>query len=554
MTSTHFRAQAGICLLCTSILLTAGVGTALAGTQDGVLVARTGPELPATAPAVSERGDLIFTMAFFQPDPELWYFQTFQTGARAPLSVSARVLMESRDALPGYPDDAEMSFPNFSVAGIEGVSENYHNWATFNSQGDAALLDLMRWRSTPNGFTDLQGRIRTVTDGAVRDMARTRIQEAPGYPGGFSRFMYEQQRLDSGGTIFFSNIWIPDEGLSLTGLWHDDGASYRPAFMSNEPAPGTDTDFLELAAFDEFHYNREGNFIVRGNLERQPGDHRDLTTGVWGGHISDPGLIARGGDMAPGPAASTYRDFFDAAVHGDTFSFVARLRRSAGVVENENDTGIWAAQAGDSSRSGGVREILREGAPIANIPGLHVADITRAVVLADDYFVFESAIHPGSADAPAVTERDNEALFVHRDGETDALLREGHTVSARAILEFGPIGINAAGDLAFTVDLEGPRIDGSDGNILEGALYAYSRANDELMLIAAAGQVMDFEGQLLTVEKVLFSTKSGLNNNGLIAYTLRFDDGSPAVFTQFVPAPGAIALFGIAALGRRRRR
>lgn len=181
-------------------------------------------------------------------------------------------------------------------------------------------------------------------------------------------------------------------------------------------------------------------------------------------------------------------------------------------------------------------------------------------------------------DVTGVGQNDSAILSLGADGQLRKLARTFEAVSVLTTLMPGEfarmtafqsgLAANSMGQVAFTSTL-GSSLgsSGSVSGLIGNNLGLFATFPDgTLSLIAQRGELFFAPGMAmpLTVSAINGITTSGgqdgrsmsLNDNGDLAYSLQFSDGSSGVFVTRVPEPGTAALTfvaGIAALIRRRR-
>jgi hypothetical protein len=122
--------------------------------------------------------------------------------------------------------------------------------------------------------------------------------------------------------------------------------------------------------------------------------------------------------------------------------------------------------------------------------------------------------------------------------------------------------LNAAGQVAFTGNLTGPGVSVGLGN---GSTLWATDLDGALVMIARTGtSFTDGLGNTHTISSIGFFGGTGnqdghtstFNDNGDLAFTLSFSDGTQGAFVTHIPAPGAASLLALGGLvtARRRRR
>jgi len=288
--------------------------------------------------------------------------------------------------------------------------------------------------------------------------------------------------------------------LTSRGIWQQVGGALQLAVRSGTQAAGLGAG-VAFADFGDPAFNNARHLAFRGVLTGTGVDASNNES-VWSNASGALSLVAREGDSAPDvPAGVLFGGFrgtnlYDAILRGNgDAAFVSELT-GAGVTP-QNDAALWA------QRNGVLGLVAREGDAAPGTP----AGTLFSDGLAGDFLPYMNDMglfaFKGSLTGPGVGTANDEGFWaMHSDGSMHLLFREGD------VLEVRPGDFRT---LAFTNYSPRAPTGGQDGR-----------------------------------QRIL-------NNNGELAFTANFTDGSQAVLVFTIPEPASAALMALAWIGLVRR-
>ncbi|MBB6428984.1 PEP-CTERM sorting domain-containing protein [Algisphaera agarilytica] len=369
---------------------------------------------------------------------------------------------------------------------------------------------------------------------------------------------------------------------ALLGPTAGPGSALGVIARRGDPAPGVADGAAYLGFSNRNTINNQGEVAFAHSLQTGTGTvvDDDNNSAVFGPSGSGLGLLGREDSPAPGVSdGAEFSGFGGAPVlnnAGDT-AFVGFLRTGNGdPVEDSGPDSNNSALFGPTSGSGSSLGLVAR----ANDPAPGTADDAEfdsfnAVRLNDHGdLLFTASVRTGTGapvdDSFSGPDSNNFAIFGPTDGPGSALgviARRGDTapgVTDGAELNFfATPQFNNAGQAAFISFLR----DGTGGGAVDSTngtgLFAY--ADGELSLIARAGDlftVLLADGiteEQRTISFISFGSTvdngtPALNNEGQLAFTLSFTDGSGGIFVATIPEPTTLALLGMSGLTLATRR
>lgn len=267
--------------------------------------------------------------------------------------------------------------------------------------------------------------------------------------------------------------------------------------------------------------------------------------------------VARNGDVAPGTAAAVFSA--SQGVGSRSFSNAGLMFYSAltgGDTTTANSAGYWLTTANASQSL-----IVRRGDAAPGTDGVFNGLHSSMFALTNSgVSIFQSSISGGTVDSTNDT-----GMWMGTAGSLSLIAREGDYApgTAGAVLASwmgSSFATNNAGQVVFNADLLGGD---TVGGVNSTGMFGYTPGYGLTMITRTGDQFEVSPGVFKTI--VQFNVQSGdngggssqsLNDNGQIAISLSFSDGSNAIVLSVVPAPGAagLASLGGLVLAARRRR
>ncbi len=362
-----------------------------------------------------------------------------------------------------------------------------------------------------------------------------------------------------------------------SGLYIGQPGAMSLALRQNDTVASIDAGgAARLGAFNTNNHalNHAGRYVVQNTLQGT------VNTGTGAGSnnvaiVSNRNgfveKLARVGDAAPdssgNPSADLYRSFSNVGLGFNNAGRVViqgTLRDAAGA---QTSTGSIFTDAG----TGVMRQVARASTAlpsfIGETPG-EFAGVTWGTpsnapsINASDTVVFTSAL----TGAPAGF--GNLLLTMQNVAGTDQyrrIARSGDVVAPGAALNsFNSVGataINVLGQLVFQATLTGSGVTASSDSAIFGwdptaGLIMVAREGDLLPNPLGPGTktIASFGSMSPVGSGGEDGRVSNLASNGKLAFTVVFTDGTEAVCSAMIPAPGSLALLGLAGVVASRRR
>ncbi len=322
--------------------------------------------------------------------------------------------------------------------------------------------------------------------------------------------------------------------------------------------------------------NGNGHFAVISNLQGS------VTTGTGAGSNSamissnrsgSLEVIARVGNAAPdatGAASSDlYRALGTSAVGFNNVghvAFASSLRNAAG-------TQTASSALFTDSGSGTLRMVARNGDLLPSISGAIGSEFdgvtwgtfSNTYLTGSDTLAFSATIGNtgGSGNTNVLMTMDASGAFHRVVRSGDVAIVDGAPLGGDArFTSFSNITVNAASQMAFSATLNGNGIFGGPGGN-NNAIFGYDPAGGLFLLARTSDAFEVAPGDLRIISSIGGLSSTGgqdgrvtsLSENGKIALSLDFSDGSSGVFLFTIPAPASLSLLSFAGLvGLRRRR
>lgn len=364
---------------------------------------------------------------------------------------------------------------------------------------------------------------------------------------------------DAGQTVFRGALAGPEVGIDNNkGIWSE-GAGNGLALIAREgnaaPNSASGVTFANLDTYFDPGINSEGQTVFRGSLTG-PSIDSGNNRGVWlDSEETGLGLLALNGNAAPGiPSGETFIRFSSDPVINNAghVAFMAYFTNPD--PDRLQKAGIWSAGGGNGlalvASAGSAAPGTGSGVDYAGFfftgPVLNGAGETAFV---------------GMLEGTGVNATNNEGIWSEGAGADLALVartadaapgtESGVVFSDLVDVLLGRPALNIAGQTAFRGRLSGVGVNESN----DEGIWAEDRLG-ELTLIAREGDLLDVDDgpqtDFRTISKILFDTGSGnedgypggFNDQGQLAFTAQFTNGSSGVFvSNLVAAPLVTADF-----------
>ena len=234
--------------------------------------------------------------------------------------------------------------------------------------------------------------------GGVTALVAREDGPAPSLPSG-ARFatLPAVATLADGGNLAFAASLRTSSSLGVssandTGIWATFGQPLRLVVRENNAAPGsTDGGLFDSLSGTAIASNRAGQFAFATALKTGGSIGTANRFGLWLWDPAQFGLVARGGQQAPGaPTGAVFAQPQSPSL-GGSLTFRSTLATNAGGVTNSSDTGIWALDNGQ------VTLFAREG---SQAPGLAAGALFNqlndgSTVNGAGHFTFRASLRTG---------------------------------------------------------------------------------------------------------------------------------------------------------------
>ena len=356
-----------------------------------------------------------------------------------------------------------------------GVVFSFLGLPVINPAGQTAFsANLSRASSNNNSgiYSDVSGTLAQV----VREG-----DQAPGADPGvvFSDFSLSFPSLNAAGQIAFSGS-LTGAGVDTTndsGIYSEDSGTLAQVARAGGQAPGADPGvvFSSFGRDSLPAFNPAGQTAFRGDLT---GTGVDATndSGIYSEGSGTLTQVARAGGQAPGADPGVVFSGFNVLsvlnAAGQT-AFEGFLTGTG--VDFTNDTAIY------SEGSGTLAQVARAGdqAPGAD-PGVVFRRFNDPVLNAAGQTAFEAGL-----DGEALNSTNNSGIYSEGSGTLAQVAREGGQAPGAApgvvFDRFGAPVLNAAGQTAFSADLDGTGVDRTNDSGI------YSEGSGTLAQVARTG-------------------------------------------------------------------
>ena len=493
-------------------------GEQVTGEDEGVLF------VSFTNRTINSSGQVAFQGFLIGDLPNGFVTRTLYSNASGTLTQVAR----AGDQAPGANND--VLFDNFG----------FSSSPVLNNSGQLAFFGSL----TGNGVDSSNNSgIYTENSGALAQIAREG-EPAPGGSGDvFTNF--ENPVINDVGQTAFS------AGLSGNnfGIYSEGSGVLAEVARTGDSAPGAGNGVV----FSEFSipvFNDLGQTAFLAELSGTGVDSSNRD-GIYSEAFGTLTQIARTGDQVPDAASGVVFRDLEIPVLNVSGELVFEAELTGTDVEFSNRDGIY------SNGSGTLEEVARTG---DRVPG-ESDDVNFGGFLGDPVlnasgqialngFLVGDDVDSSSREGMYLTDLNGQLTEVVRAGSPAPTVASGITINS-----FNSIVLNAAGQLAFVSNLEGPNVDEEYFDNDTG-IYATNQ-NGELIQIAREGNFFDVNNDPLvedlrqiTVVTFIGNTGnvdgrgSGFNDFGQIVFGLNFTDGTSGVFVSNLVATVPEPLLG----------
>ena len=388
-----------------------------------------------------------------------------------------------------------------------------------------------------------------------------------------SPFYYARPIVNASGHLaFFARLTGTGVNPSNNeGIWSNASGSLTPTVRTGSEGPGLNGG--ATAYFTQVRepvLNADGKIAFYGALAGTAVNTSN-DTGIWtksGGNLV---TVAREGSDGPGPnlgAGVTFSSSFNLRTGFTNIALndvgnVAFYGFVAGPgITLANDTGIW------SDVGGSLTVVAREGAdgPTPNLGSdIYFGQFDYRASL--DFNAAGEIAFKGALTGTLVNSSNNTGIWSNAAGVLTPIARTGSDGPGPNLgpgIYFGDLSnpaLNSQGDVAFLALLFGNGINSSND------VGLWVNAGGTLQKIVRDGDLFDVDpginADLRTISSItildpaLESAERFFNDSGMLAFELRFTDGSRGIFTAIVPEPNCAALIfcgaGLLILSRRFR-
>jgi hypothetical protein len=339
----------------------------------------------------------------------------------------------------------------------------------------------------------------------------------------------------SGHVGYFAEV-TPNAGVTQYDAIYA-GKAGAPELVAREgdKAPGTNEN-VTYRRFQGINFN-DGDGVAYVSEFRGIDITMDNGAGVYAGNVHDPLLVARLGDPAPGAGSGVvYKEFpYDARINNSGRLLYGAFISGTGSLANAKYAALYAGTIG------APQLIVRHGNPApGGAPGEY-------------FFSYLSLGGPTQNEAGQVafrfqTSEFNIGIWAGSPAALQLVALTGRQApgSDPGVLysALGRPALNDAGQVAYTASFAGAGVT----ELNDFGLFVFDPLFGNV-LVAREGQLFDVgTGELRTILGILaYSTdyddsRSGFSNDGRLAFTLTFTDGTSGVFVATIPEPAGIAL------------
>jgi len=347
---------------------------------------------------------------------------------------------------------------------------------------------------------------------------------------------------DAGQVSFYARLRGPGVPNSENqGLWSEGSGTLALVFRAGDAAPGTEAGVVFSFAFG-------GAPLVMNDIgqtaffSRLTGAGVDSTNdvGLWSEGSGILALVVREGDAAPGTGPGiVFSNLSSVApvAFNDAGHIAFHSQITGAGVDSSNNNGIWSAG------NGSLELVVRSG---DSAPGLESDTVFSSFFENPLLNEMGQIAFAGSISGSDVTGLNNSGIWSEGSGTLALVAREGDDAPGTSSgVVFGNFDsrfllFNDTGQTAFLNRLSGEGVNASN----DRGIWA-TDSNGLLSLVVREGDLFDVNDDPLLEELrmiSLVSSDSGgdfimppsFNNNGQLAFLLRFTDGTAGIFLSSI--------------------
>lgn len=382
-------------------------------------------------------------------------------------------------------------------------------------------------------------------------------------------------------------VTITAPNANAQGLWIGTAASgVNLVLRQNDTNPlfdaGQTTNESRLGSFQtaSMAFNNNGSYVLSANLQGANIITSTSTAGQNNGVIlsnrsGSLAVVARAGAVAPDSTGAPSPYFFRGTTSSGLSSGVIGFNNNGHVawVGGLRDSGTTsiATQALFSDNGGTLRLVgrggtamptiyNRDGSVNTSLAGVNWAGFGSPVLSANDTLAFQAS---GNSVASVLLTMDTAGRMTSIVQSATVAIPNGAPLGGDALFSniSSNVAINRWNQMVFTSSLSGAGIFGGPGGNNQ-AYWAYDPALGVQLLARTQDLFTDALGNTHTIASIGGPAATGgedgrlisLNDQGVVAITLYFTDGTSGIYTVAIPAPGAGAAAGLAGLATLRRR
>ncbi|QDT75098.1 DUF7453 family protein [Lacipirellula limnantheis] len=361
--------------------------------------------------------------------------------------------------------------------------------------------------------------------------------------GGASFGPLEFPRLNEAGEIVFKGSLAAGAAAnSNEGIWAFRNGALELVAREGQPAPGAPagTHFggsnLDLTSFSPPLISDDGSILFAANFGVGA---ISTDRGIWSDREGSLDLVLRTGDQAPGTPAGTKIAFIiDSSRINGLGQLAGYWQLSGGdVIDNVNERGIWA------EGNGPLELVARSGDPAPGTATGIVFDFLSPPSFND---AGKSAFYANLRGSNAeLNSNNNEGIWTNRSGGLSLVMREGDQapgLPAGAVFSFNLVSARPQHNNLGQIKFPGFLRSGAGGVTTDndGALWVTDTSGALQLIVREGNSFTVAPGDVRTVMSIGpngLGESSELNDDGTLAFVLKFTDGSQGVFTAKVGVP-----------------